>query len=553
MTAGPARWLLAVVAQAALAVEAPVAGAAAAVDDGEHVHVTAPGDTLIGLGRRYLVDPSQWPQLQRLNQVRDPRRLPIGRGLRIPLRLMHVEPMPAAVLAAGGAVRSDAAPVAVGQPLAEGAELDTGADGHVTVRLVDGTLLRLRGGGRLRIEESRRLPAVDQVRSGVRLDQGRVEVQAQPARGGQPGFRIQTPQGVLAVRGTEFRVAVEPARTSGEVLAGVVAVSGREAAEQRLAAGFGTVVDASGRVAVPQPLLAAPDLSALPARHERPLVRLQLPPQPGAAGYRVQVAGDERFDVLLADVRSAGPDLRIAGLADGRYPMRLRAVDVHGLEGRDAQAVLVLKARPEPPLPRAPAPRAVIRGDTVELAWTASSEAARYRVQLARAGSGDPFASPLLDLKDLAATGHRATGLAPGVYLWRVGAVRADGDAGPFGEALGFEVRALPPQSAPPGPPAVGDRGVRLFWPQGLPGQRFDLQVARDAGFERLVTSPTLEAAEFELALPAPGRYFVRLRARDADGFVGPWSATQHFDVPNCVRDGSAACVRTEGGSLQLQ
>ena len=551
MTARPPRWLPALVAQAALAVLAPAAWAAGA-DDGEHVHVTTAGDTLIGLGRRYLADPSQWPQLQRLNQVRDPRRLPTGRGLRIPLHLMRVEPVPAAVLAAGGAVRSGAAAVAAGQSLPEGAELDTGADGHVTVRLVDGTLLRLRGGGRLRIDESRRVPAADSVRSGVRLDQGRVEVQAQPARGGQPGFRIQTPQGVLAVRGTEFRVAVEAARTSGEVLEGAVAVSGRQAAGQRVEAGFGTLVDAEGRVAAPRPLLAAPDLTGLPALHERPLVRLQLPQQPGASGYRVQVAGDERFDLLLADVRSAGTELRIAGLADGRHPLRVRAVDADGLEGRDARAVLVLKARPEPPLLRAPAPRAVIRGDTVELAWTASSEAARYRLQLAREGSAEPFASPVLDLAGLTGTGHRASGLAPGTYLWRVGAVRADGDAGPFGDALSFELRALPPQAAPPGPPAVGERGVQLFW-QGLPGQRFELQVARDAGFERLVTSPTLEVAEFELALPAPGRYHVRLRVRDADGFVGPWSAAQHFDVPNCVRDGSAACVRTEGGPLQLQ
>lgn len=551
MTVRPARWLPALVAQAALAVLAPAAWAAGA-DDGEHVHVTTAGDTLIGLGRRYLADPSQWPQLQRLNQVRDPRRLPTGRGLRIPLHLMRVEPVPASVLAAGGAVRSGATAVAAGQSLPEGAELDTGADGHVTVRLVDGTLLRLRGGGRLRIDESRRVPAADSVRSGVRLDQGRVEVQAQPARGGQPGFRIQTPQGVLAVRGTEFRVAVEAARTSGEVLEGAVEVSGRQAAGQRVEAGFGSLVDAEGRVAAPRPLLAAPDLAGLPALHERPLVRLQLPQQPGASGYRVQVAGDERFDLLLADVRSAGTELRIAGLADGRHPLRVRAVDADGLEGRDARAVLVLKARPEPPLLRAPAPRAVIRGDTVELAWTASSEAARYRLQLAREGSAEPFASPVLDLAGLTGTGHRASGLAPGTYLWRVGAVRVDGDAGPFGDALSFELRALPPQAAPPGPPAVGERGVRLFW-QGLPGQRFELQVARDAGFERLVTSPTLEVAEFELALPAPGRYHVRLRVRDADGFVGPWSAAQHFDVPNCVRDGSAACVRTEGGPLQLQ
>jgi hypothetical protein len=544
--------LLVVVAQAALLVAAPVAFAATA-DDAEQVHLTAPGDTLIGLGRRYLVDPAQWPQLARLNQVRDPRRLPIGRGLRIPLRLMRVEPAPATVLAASGAVRSGGAAVTAGQSLPEGSGLDTGADGHVTVRLVDGTLLRLRAGGRLRIDESRRVPAADAVRSGVQLDQGRVEVQAKPARGGQPGFRIHTPQGVLAVRGTEFRVAADAAQTLGEVLEGAVAVAGRGGAEQIVGAGHGTVVDAAGRVAAPVALLPAPDVSGLPALHERPLVRLALPPMPGAAGYRVQVARDERFDELLADLRSTSPELRIPGLADGRYPMRLRAVNDKGLEGRDAMATLALKARPEPPLPRAPAPAAVLRGSAVELAWAASSEAASYRLQLARDdGSAAPFAAPLLDLKDLGAPTHRVDGLPPGAYVWRLGSVRADGDAGPFGDPQRFELRALPPQPAPPAPPAVGDRSVRFFW-QGQPGQRFEVQVARDEAFRSRVAEPTLDGTEFELPLPGPGRYFVRLRALDADGFVGPWSAAQFFDVPNCVRDAQAGCVRTEGGPLQLQ
>jgi hypothetical protein len=544
-------WLLASLAQAAMVVALPAAAAPA--DDAEHVHLTAPGDTLIGLGRRYLVDPSQWPQLARLNQVRDPRRLPIGRGLRIPLRLMRTEPVPAEVLAASGAVRSGNAAVGVGQALPEGSDLATGADGHVTVRLVDGTLLRLRAGGRLRIDESRRVPAADAVRSGVRLDQGRVEVQAKPARGGQPGFRIHTPQGVLAVRGTEFRVAADAAQTLGEVLEGAVAVAGRGDAEQRVGAGQGTVVDASGRVAAPRALLPAPDVTGLPALHERPLVRLALPPLPGAAGYRVQVARDDRFDALLADLRSATPELRLAGLEDGRYPMRLRAVDADGLEGRDAVATLALKARPEPPLPQAPVPRAVLRGNAVEFAWTASSEAARYRLQLSRdEGGAAAFAAPLLDLKDLAALTHRAEGLPPGAYVWRLGSVRADGDLGPWGDALHFELRALPPQPEAPAPPTVGDRTVRFFW-QGLPGKRFELQVARDVAFQDRVAEPVLEGTTFELTPPGPGRFFVRLRARDADGFVGPWSATQYFDVPNCVRDAQAGCVRAEGGPLQLQ
>ncbi len=552
------RWQLTLLVQAALGSAALAAGPAPQAPDNaagspEYIHVAQPGDTLIGVGRRFLADPRQWPQLQRLNRVGEPRRLPIGQALRIPLRLMRVESAPMAVQAASGGVRSAGKPVAAGQTLPAGNDLATDRDGSVTVRLVDGTLLRLRSEGRVWLQESQRLPMVDGARAGVRLEQGRVEVQAQRARGGQPGFRILTPQGVLAVRGTEFRVSVDGQRTTGEVLSGVVAAVGRAdgAATVPVAAGQGVVVDGNGRAGVALPLLPPPSLAGLPARHERPLVRLHLAPQPQAQAWRVQVARDADFDELLADVRSTTPELRIAGLPDGRFPMRVRAIAANGLEGRDALAVLTLKARPEPPLLLAPTAQALLRGGGAELRWTASSEAASYRLQLARdTQAADPFAAPLQDVRDLQATSYAVADLPPGRYLWRVGSVRADGDAGPFGDVQGFELRALPPQPAPLPPPQTDASGVRLTW-AGQTGQQYELQVARDEAFTVLLTEQKLAQRGFELSVPPPGRYYVRLRVRDADGVAGPWSALQFFDIVGCVRDSASTCVRTEGGVLR--
>jgi hypothetical protein len=44
----------------------------------------------------------------------------------------------------------------------------------------------------------------------------------------------------------------------------------------------------------------------------------------------------------------------------------------------------------------------------------------------------------------------------------------------------------------------------------------------------------------------------VRLRARDADGFQGPFTTPQYFDIANCVRDSSGSCVRAGGQTLNL-
>jgi len=342
------------------------------------------------------------------------------------------------------------------------------------------------------------------------------------------------------------------ATTRGEVLEGAVAVDGLggqpgQPAQpgQRVEAGQGVVVDRSGQVAPPVALLAAPDLSGLPLLQERPLVRFTLAPQALARAYRAQVATEGGFATLAADVRSDSTELRIAGLPDGDHVMRVLAEDAQGLQGLNAEHRFRLKARPEPPLPSAPQPRTIIAGQRVQLAWTANPEARSYRLQLAQ---GEDFSQPLRDLRGHEAAEMTLDGLLPGVYHWRLASERSATDQGPFGAPQRFETRAVP---KPPAPPQVGDRSIRLAW-EGQPGQTFEVQFARAADFaqvllERRTTSPALE-----IELPGGGRFFVRVRALDPDGFVGPYSSPQQFQLPSCLRDGQLGCVKVDGQSLQV-
>lgn len=526
--------------------------AADAEPAGSFAYTTRNGDTLIGLGRRFLLDPFQWPELARANKLPNGNRIGAGKTLHIPLRLMASEPVPALVAAAFGDVRTTGgAPVVAGQSLPEGAELRTD-EGNATVRLIDGTVLRLRASSRVQIEESHRVPLAGMVRSGVRLQQGQVEVQAQPAAAGQPGFRIKTPQGALGVRGTEFRVNAQgnEGATRSEVLEGAVAAAGAAASPgQTVNAGFGVVVDSGGNVAPPVRLLPAPDLSALPALHEQPVLRFVLPTQAGAVAYRGQVSRSADFEQLLADTRVANGELRMADLADGDYVLRLRAEDANGLQGLNADHHFRLKARPEAPLPRAPAPRAIFSGDRVELAWIQNPDARSYRLQLARS---EDFKAPVQDLRGLVASTWPLTGLPPGPYFWRLASERSTTDQGPFGAVQRFELRAVP---APLQAPQVSEHHLRLSWP-GLPGQSFQLQVARDANFTNLVLERQLAAPALELELPGEGilvgHLFVRVRARDADGFVGPYTGAQSFDIPQCLRVHAGGCVKAGGQAIQI-
>ena len=529
--------------------------AAAAVSAGEPVftHVVTREETLIALSRRLLADPRQWPQLQQHNRIVDARRIPVGTVLKIPVRLLATEPVPARVLSASGEVSGpQGVAVAAGQALPQGARLQAGDGGQATLQLVDGTVLRLRAGSTVQVETSRRLPGSGGALSGVKVEDGQVEVQAQKRPGaGAPGFQISTPQGLLGVRGTEFRVSVDARAetTRNEVLEGQVMTEGRDGrAGRSVAAGFGVVVDRSGTVTPPVRLLAPPDVSAWPALQERVLVRFPIRPQPAVVAYRAQVAAaaDPAFERVLQDVRSTGAELRLVDLPDGDYRIRVRAEDAQGLQGRDALHLFTLKARPEPPLPTGPGPKAVVSGARLDLAWASVDEARSYRLQLAR---DEAMREPIQDQRTLAGTAWSVDALAPGVYFWRLASERSDTDQGPFGPVQRVELRALP---APLPPPRVGEDSLKLAW-EGLPGQTFEVELARSADFAVLELTRRTEQSALELRLPGTGRYWVRMRARDPDGFVGPYTAPQAFTVPNCLRDGQQRCVGgADGGSVLI-
>lgn len=528
---------------------------AAAVSAGEPVftHVVTREETLIALSRRLLADPRQWPQLQQHNRIADARRVPVGTVLKIPVRLLATEPVPARVLSASGEVSGpQGVAVAAGQALPQGARLQAGDGGQATLQLVDGTVLRLRAGSAVQVETSRRLPGSGGALSGVKVEDGQVEVQAQKRSGaGAPGFQISTPQGLLGVRGTEFRVSVDARAetTRNEVLEGQVMTEGRDGrAGRSVAAGFGVVVDRSGTVTPPVRLLAPPDVSAWPALQERVLVRFPIRPQPAVVAYRAQVAAaaDPAFERVLQDVRSTGAELRLVDLPDGDYRIRVRAEDAQGLQGRDALHLFTLKARPEPPLPTGPGPKAVVSGARLDLAWASVDEARSYRLQLAR---DEAMREPIQDQRTLAGTTWSVDALAPGVYFWRLASERSATDQGPFGPVQRVELRALP---APLPPPRVGEDSLKLAW-EGLPGQTFEVEFARSADFAVLELTRRTEQSALELRLPGTGRYWVRMRARDPDGFVGPYTAPQAFTVPNCLRDGQQRCVGgADGGSVLI-
>ena len=496
--------------------------------------VVAPTDTLIGLSKNVFVSPAAWREIARLNKLPDPNRIQPGQVLMVPTRLMRGDPQPVRLVSTVGEVRVGDTPAAAGSVLTEGQSVQTGADSSAVVELADGSRVKLPPSSLAQVDASRSYGARKAVAGNstggwfagtMRVMRGSVEVFATKVVRAKP-LEVITPTAVVGVRGTQYRVRVdETSRTRTEVVDGVVRLNTPTAGTE-LKAGFGATADATGAAPRPIQLLAAPDLAALPDRFDRPIVRFKLPNE--VTALRVQVASDSAFDKIVSDQRVvAGSEVRIAELMDAQWYLRARRIDEQGLEGFDAGKAFVLKARPEPPAYRTPRADSKQTIGSVEFAWAQNVDAPQVHLQVAEDAG---FTHLVHDRNAVAASSLRTDIATAGSYHWRLASVRANGDAGPFGDAQSFELRPMP--TAPTGGRSVDGSALVFNW-SGRPQDRQQVQLARDTGFTQITAQDELASSEWTLPLPSRGgRYYFRYRSIEPDGFTSPYSETLMIDVP---------------------
>ena len=500
----------------------------------ENQHEIRRGETLYSIAAQQLVLPGDWTALQKLNQIRHPRRLQPGAHLRIPLAWLRQTPSQAEVVFVQGPCwvrRAGQATdeAAVAGTLVRGSDsVRTEPGASMTLRFADGSRLLVVPGTEFVVEQLALYGQAATPGTRLRLTAGKLETQVATRPGKTTRFEIQTPAVNLGVRGTEFRTHIDPAdgSTRVEVLAGRVAGTA-PAGSLTLDAGFGAVARPGMALTAPQPLLGAPNLSALPSLLDRVPLRLAWPALAGATAFRAQVFAAESGDRLLLDGVFTEPAARWIDLPDGRYTLRVRALDGQALEGLNASAAFTLKARPEPPFTRQPTPQAKVYGELAQFVWVRSSVATAYRLQVATQAD---FKAPVFDRADIVAAEAQLP-LAPGLYHWRVASIAAGQDQGPFSDAQPFEQRAVP-ASPTPEPPALDDAGLVFRWKAPEAGQKVQFQVASDAAFAQIVLDQLTDGPQGLLPAPAPGPYFLRARTVDADGFKGNFGAAQQIDVP---------------------
>ncbi|HEX4859533.1 MAG TPA: FecR domain-containing protein [Usitatibacteraceae bacterium] len=490
----------------------------------QYTHVIAQGETLGKLASRYLLRPSDWVTVAKLNGIAIDRRIPVGTRVRIPVSLMRTEAKEAKVLAAGGGVSTAAGPVAAGQSVAEGQTLRTGESGFVTLELADGSTLTLQSKSSMKLARSRQLVNTGGVQDMVaQLDSGRLETRVARQRGPASRYEISTATSNMGVRGTVFRVAADASgkRSQSEVTEGqVAAMSGASSDIVAVNAGFGTIVEAGKPPSPPRALLNPPKLSGIPAQFEKADVQVAFAPVDAATRYRGQVARDGNFANLVDDVVADEPRFGLKGLPDGKLFLRVRGIDAAGLEGQDGVHEFTVAARPFAPQLSEPLASQTLNTARVQFSWSPVAEAGGYRIQISE---DETFDKPVIAAEVLGSSRYVAEqALKPVRHYWRVASV-AGSKTGPWSDARPFSVRSEPPRLMA----MRGSSGIMVAF--GSPAQSVQVQVSRDARFNNLVADRSV-SGQIDLSDLPVGAYHVRARFRQ-DAITGNWSAVERLEV----------------------
>lgn len=407
----------------------PAAQAQPAAADPPVAYEVRAGDTLYDLATRYLVRLADYAEVQRLNAVRDPRRLPIGHTLLIPPGLLRSEEIVGALAAFRGAVTIEGAgavqaPVR-GMPIREGYRLVTAAGSFLTIELPDQSRITLPSNSTVRVSRLRRILLTQSIDRSFHVETGRTSAVVTPIANVRDRFTITTPLAVSAVRGTEFRTNYDAERaiSTVEVVEGHVGSQGPDAAELVLNAGFGAAVTKDGSSPA-QALLAKPQIVRGGLTQDEPTLAFPLQATPGAARYRAQIAADAGFIDLLAEAEAAksenGPRVSLASIPNGTYFVRFTAIDAQTLEGLPATYAFERRlnslAADEPKSLDGAKRRFLFK-------WRSEGEGAvTYRFVLAPEAGG----AAVVDQSGLSGNEIVITDLPEGAYAWRVLVTRLD-------------------------------------------------------------------------------------------------------------------------------
>ena len=301
-------------------------------------------------------------------------------------------------------------------------------------------------------------------------------------------FRISSPVGTAAVRGTQFRVAIDAERSITETLEGAVGFI--QTTETAIPQGFGAAASAASIDT--EPLLPAPAWVSIAGDYS-PGTELAWDAVAGAARYRVGFYANADARTVVQEIVTDAITASVPVLAPGPYIVAVRGISAADIEGYDADLGIQLATV---------APQNVAAAFTqgeVALMWDATSAGGPYTVQVAPEPTFREVDERTFDEGPAA-----FAALVPGRYFWRI----KDATSG-FSRAAEVLVRPRTPTLT------VRPRGrkLRLAWEAVADAESYRVRIANDADFDDLLLEETVADTSLEHAVPKFGQYHIEVSA----------------------------------------
>lgn len=501
-------------------------------------------DTLIGISKKLLEDPSKWREVARINNLSKPYRIFPNNIILVSARLLKLQPDPSKVTFVAGEVVFQNEhgihwkKLLLNDIVEQGAVIKTGGSASTAeLTFSDGTVVYIRPDTIVGIAASgKRGETITDRRLTVKT--GRIITRIRKALGIDSGFKVHTPSAVAGVKGTEFRTSVDAAGSMrSEVLDGVVELDAMNK-KTLVSKGEGALVKKGEPPAAAVKLLPAPEPASLNAIYKTLPLELSFKQVEEASSYRITLAKDRDFRYPVSETLIKPNEVfSIATLEDGIYYMRSSSIDSRGLEGSESVVSEInLRVNPVPPFTQSPADQAEIRSRqrTVSLAWLKVSDAVSYHFQLAE---DREFNRILNDLKGIRQTNYTTSPLEYRTYYFRICSTASDGYEAAWSDVQSFTI--VPPPPAPPleKPDDAGEK-VQIRWQKMQRAAQYRFQMAKESGFSNILIDKMITTPSITISKPAePGIYYVRTSSIDHKDFEGDFSQPQSFEIKPPVKE----------------
>jgi hypothetical protein len=355
-------------------------------------YTVRPQDTVSDLTRLYLKPNIRWIDLAQYNRLPDANRIQAGTQLRMPLRWLSLQQTHAQLTAIAGDVQTRQLDgiwraAQTGEAIQTGQHVQVGRHSSARLQFADKSTMVVQPDSTVVMDTLSLYAGGLMADTRLRLQAGRVEVQANPqGRKGQK-FEVITPAAVASVRGTQFLVEATPTRTIEQTSQGQVVLQTNQG-KVTVQKGYSSVAKVGEKPLPPQVTKSAPELLNPQSRFVDFPITFTWAEQIDTTGWVMQIGLDPQMARLNMNQQSPTPELNAGPLANDRYHLRAWYVDSKGIPSQAAVHSFEVVIPRQQQGPAVQLPAHYFAAGPVSLQLAPLPEGRRYLLQVTRDAEG---------------------------------------------------------------------------------------------------------------------------------------------------------------------